>query len=167
MLKQIVEPAIANLKHAVVLFIDLTPDVYASKTAAPYYSSIGGHLRHILDVFQCVFNGIDSKTVDLTKRKRGTIVEKDPAEGLKYLRKIISQLERISGFDPGIDVTIRDDLGMGMVGIPTTLGGGLCQAHSHAIHHFACIGYLLHIHGHQLPSKGFGYNPTTPENPTV
>ena len=167
MLKQIVEPAIANLKQAEVIFTDLTPDLYTSKSAGPYYSSIGGHLRHILDIFQCIFNGLDSKIIDLTDRKRGTIVEKNPVEGLKYLKKVISELEGISDLDPGIAVTIKDDLGLGMVEFPTTLGGGLNQAHSHAIHHFACIGYLLHFHGTKLPNKVFGYNPTTPENQTV
>ncbi len=167
MLKQITEPTIANLRQAEVLFTDLKPELYSSKSAAPYYSSIGGHLRHVLDVFQCVFNGLDSKNIDLTARKRGTTVEKDPAEGQKYLNQIISGLEGISDLNPGIAVTLKDDLGMGIVDIPTTLGGGLNQAHSHAIHHFACIGYLLHIHGTKLPNKTFGYNPTTPENPTV
>lgn len=167
MLKQIIDPAIANLKQAKVLFTDLTPELYKSKSAAPYYSSIGEHMRHILDIFQCIFNGLDSKIVDLTDRKRGTIVEKDPVEGLKYLNKVISELEGISDLDPGIAVTIKDNLGMGMVEIPTTLGGGVNQAHSHAIHHFACIGYLLHIHGAQLPNRVFGYNPTTPINQII
>ncbi len=167
MLKQIIDPAIANLKQAKVLFTDLPPDLYTSKSAAPYFSSIGGHMRHILDIFQCIFNGLDSKIVDLTDRKRGTIVEKDPVEGLKYLNKVISELEGISDLDPGIAVTIKDNLGMGMVEIPTTLGGGLNQAHSHAIHHFACIGYLLHIHGAKLPNRAFGYNPTTPINQII
>jgi hypothetical protein len=103
----------------------------------------------------------------LTDRKRGTVVEKNPVEGQKYLRKIISELECISDLDPSIAITIKDDLGMGMVEIPTTLGGGLNQAHSHAIHHFACIGYILHIHGITLPNKIFGYNPTTPKNQNI
>ena len=167
MLKQIIDPAIANLKQSKVLFTDLTPDLYASKSAAPYYSSIGGHMRHILDIFQCIFNGLESKFIDLTDRKRGTIVEKDPVEGLKYLYKVISELEGISDMDPGIAVTIKDNLGMGLVEVPTTLGGGLNQAHSHAIHHFACIGYLLHIHGAELPNRVFGYNPTTPINQII
>jgi|ETNmetMinimDraft_26_1059896.scaffolds.fasta_scaffold25134_2 hypothetical protein len=164
MLRQIIEPAIENLRRAEILLNELDPDVYASMAAPPYFSSIGGHLRHIFDVYQCVLNGLDSKTVDLTDRKRGTVVEQDPSEGLKYLNKIISGLESILDLDPGIAITIEDDLGQGLVDVPATLGGGLCQAHSHAIHHFACIGYLLHIHGLQLPNKVFGYNPTTPVN---
>ncbi|WP_106794018.1 hypothetical protein [Aquimarina sp. Aq78] len=167
MLKQIVQPTIINLKQAEEIFAELPPAIYSSTSAAPYYSSIGGHLRHILDIFKCIVNGIDSRIIDLTKRKRGTIVEQNPVEGQRYLRKIISDLECISGLDPSIAIIIKDDLGMGMVEIPTTLGGGLNQAHSHAIHHFACIGYILHIHGTILPNKVFGYNPTTPENQSI
>ncbi len=166
MLNKIVEPAVVNLKQAEILFTDLSPDVYSNTTAGPYYSSIGGHLRHIFDVFQCVLDGIDSKNVDLTNRMRGTIAESDPVEGLKYMNKIISGLESLSDINPEVEIVINDDLGLGMVDVKTTLGGGLCQAHSHAIHHFACIGYLLHIHGADLPNEVFGYNPTTPTTST-
>ena len=167
MLRQIIQPTIKNLKLAEIPIKDLDANVYANKTSAPYYSSIGGHLRHIFDIFQCILNGLESKTIDLTDRKRGTIAEEDPLEGLKYLNNLIRRLESISSLDPGIIVTIKDNLGQGMVDVPATLGGGLCQAHSHAIHHFACIGYLLHIYGIQLPNKVFGYNPTTPINQPV
>lgn len=167
MLKQIIEPAIANLLQSEVLLSDLDPMVYSNKSAAPYYSSVGGHLRHVFDIYQCILNGIDSKLVDLTDRKRGVLAEESQTEGLKYLKKLISGLESISSLNPEISIVLKDNLGQGMVDVPSTLGGGLCQANSHAIHHYACIGYLLHIFGVQLPNKRFGYNPTTPMNKTI
>ena len=56
-----------------------------------------------------------------------------------------------------------DDLGQGQVTVEYTLGSALCQAHSHAIHHFACIGYVLEQLEVNIPDSRFGYNPTTPE----
>jgi len=38
----------------------------------------------------------------------------------------------------------------------------LIQAHSHAIHHFASIGYIICKLGIELPDTDFGYNPSTP-----
>jgi hypothetical protein len=60
-------------------------------------------------------------------------------------------------------VKVRDDLGLGMVTANYTLAAALIQAHSHAIHHFASIGYIISQLGISLPDGDFGYNPTTPK----
>ncbi len=36
------------------------------------------------------------------------------------------------------------------------------QAHSHAVHHFATIGYIVSKLDIELLDDGFGYNPTSP-----
>ncbi len=158
----IVECAIRNLQRAERLIKLLDEHSYSNLDTGPYYSSIGGHLRHVLDIFACIIRGMDAGTVDLTDRRRGTSAETDLEEGLKYLRSVVQDLSRLEEFDPSSPITIVDNLGSGKTEIPSTLGAGLCQAHSHAIHHFACVGYLLHLQGIELPDRRFGYNPTTP-----
>jgi hypothetical protein len=37
------------------------------------------------------------------------------------------------------------------------------QVQSHAIHHFASIGYLIYQLEIELADADFGYNPTTPK----
>ena len=110
----------------------------------------------------CVIKGLESRTVDLSDRKRGTPAEKDPKEAMKYLQQVIAHLKGMVNLDPSLAISIVDDLGQGRVKIPSTLASGLCQAHSHAIHHFAVIGYLLYLNGEEIPDERFGYNPTTP-----
>ena len=46
---------------------------------------------------------------------------------------------------------VNDDLGLGVVAANYTLGGILIQAHSHAIHHFASVGYIICQLGIELP----------------
>jgi len=48
-----------------------------------------------------------------------------------------------------------------------TMAAILIQAHSHAIHHFASVGYVISQLGISLPDEDFGFNPTTPRNKTV
>ncbi len=163
----IIDPAIRNLERIEHLIRLLDKHSYSNSNTGPYYSSIGGHLRHVLDIFACIIRGVDSGIVDLTDRRRGTRVETDPDAALDYLGSVIQDLAGLKETDPSTPVTIIDDLGSGKIKIPSTLGSGLCQAHSHAIHHFACIGYLLHLQGFELPDKGFGYNPTTPSKATA
>lgn len=163
-LSSIVKPAIVNLLQSEVLCTELDETIYASKNNPPYHSSIGTHLRHVLDLFHCVINGVESKVIDLTNRKRGTKVEHDPKEGRTYLLQTIEALRSISCIDPQMEVIIKDDLGAGIEEVPATIAAGLNQAHSHALHHFAMIGYLLHTQGAKLPNQVFGYNPTTPKS---
>jgi len=162
MSQAIIDAASANLERAEQLIRQLDDDSYANASTGPYFSSIGSHVRHILDVFSCVIEGAESGVVDLTQRERGTAAERDRDEGLEYLRTVIRELAPLAAADPATPVRMLDDLGMGKQEIPSTLGAGLCQAHSHAIHHYACIGYLLHLQGLDLPDLAFGYNPTTP-----
>ena len=159
---ELVDAATLNLERAERLIELLDQPSYSNSNAGPYYSSIGGHLRHVLDIFACIIRDVESRVVDLTDRRRGAIAETEPQEALKYLNSVIQGLSGLTEVDPSTTVTIVDDLGFGKTKIPSTLGAALCQAHSHAIHHFACIGYLLHLQGIELPDRRFGYNPTTP-----
>jgi len=153
---------IQNLNRGIVLLNSVKDEQYNDLSVAPYFSSIGGHTRHILDVFDCIFEGLESGEVNLTARKRNQLVEQKTTAGLAYFRQIITQLQNLKGVDLDQMVIVKDDLGLGEVIQKYTLGSALIQAHSHAIHHFASLGYLINQLGIELPDNDFGYNPTTP-----
>ena len=162
MTNDIIDAATANLKRAETLIPMLDAESYSNSNIGPYYSSIGEHLRHVLDIFKCLIDGLDSKVVDLSDRVRGTEAETISEQGLKYVNAVVNDLARLRDIDQAAPITVIDDLGLGTVDVPSTLGAVLSQAHGHAIHHFASIGYLLHLQGIPLPDRRFGYNPTTP-----
>lgn len=156
-------PAIEqNLKRGVHLLNSINDEDYANNSTAPYYSSIGIHMRHILDVFQCIFDGIENGQIDLSARRRNELAETNVAVGLQYFDKIIGLLDEVKSKDLNQLVEVKDDLGLGMVTANYTIAAVLIQAHSHAIHHFASIGYIISQMGISLPDGDFGYNPTTP-----
>ncbi len=158
---------IQNLNRGVNLLNSINDEQYANNSTAPYYSSIGIHMRHILDVFDCIFKGIEAKQIDLSARERNELAETKVAVGLAYFDQIMSQLKEIQVGDLDNMVEVKDDLGMGMVTANYTLAAALIQAHSHAIHHFASIGYIISQMGINLPDGDFGYNPTTPRGDMI
>lgn len=161
-------PAIElNLQRGVKLLNSISNEQYSNTSIAPYYSSIGRHMRHILDVFDCILDGLPLLKVDLTARKRNEIVELDTAKGLAYFNQIFAGLEELKSADLDQFVTVVDDLGLGRVEQTYTLGGLLIQAHSHAIHHFASLGYIITQLGIEIPDEDFGFNPTTPKDKTL
>ncbi len=162
-MKEITAPVIENLRRAQALLEKLSPAQFTDKQVGPYHSSVGEHLRHILDIFACIFRGMPAGMVDLAARERNELVETVPEKASEYLDTILTSLEGLDSASAGTLVNVTDDLGMGPVQVPYTLGGAICQAHSHAIHHFACIGYILDRLGVEVPDARFGYNPTTPD----
>ncbi len=153
-----------NLERGIKLLNSISNQQYSNTSVAPYYSSIGGHMRHILDIFDCLFEGLPNGLVDLSARKRNELVEADTAEGIRYFIAIISKLQQLKSVDLNQLILVSDDLGMGKVEQNYTLGSLLIQAHSHATHHFASLGYIIAQLGIEIPDEDFGYNPTTPRD---
>lgn len=159
-----IEAIVENLLKGKYLLENIEDQVYANKQLPPYYSSIGGHLRHVLDVFNCLFKGLNQQNeIDLTLRERNVLAENYTEHGIVYINNIIEGLENIKGENLNKKVFVIDDMGGGKCTVESTLGAILMQAQSHAIHHFATIGYLLHHLNITLPIDSFGVNPTTPK----
>lgn len=159
-----IEAITLNLERGLKLLNAIDDEQYSNTTIAPYYSSIGRHMRHILDVFNCIFEGVPHLRVDLSKRERNEKIELKTAEGVRYFEIVIAELEQLSSDDFEKVVVVVDDLGLGIVEQNYTLGGLLIQAHSHAIHHFASLGYIISQLKIEIPDVDFGLNPTTPKS---
>lgn len=156
-----------NLNRGVRLLNSINDNQYSDTSIGPYHSSIGGHIRHILDIFDCIFDGLESKQINLAARKRNELAETRTNVALDYFDLIISNLRELEDFDLDQLVEVSDDLGQGVVVQKYTLGSALIQAHSHAIHHFASLGYIISQLGIELPDGNFGYNPTTPKSESL
>lgn len=152
-----------NLQKGIQLTTAISDEQYSDGSVAPYYSSIGCHIRHILDVFSCIFEGLQEDVILLNKRNRDKCAETQTHLGLQYFERTIEQLKALNPKDLDKTVIVKDDMGLGVVDAKYTLGAILMQAHSHAIHHFASIGYIIYQLGIELPDASFGFNPTTPK----
>ncbi|MFD1614421.1 hypothetical protein [Gelatiniphilus marinus] len=156
----IIESTLKTLQKTKVLLDGLQDHTLSNATVAPYYSSIGTHIRHILDFYDCIFNS--DNLIDLTARSRSKDVESKCDCAANYLNTIIEKLRK-ADFNMNDPVVVVDDLGLGKIEIKYTLGAVFAQANSHTIHHYAIINYILQ--GLKIPfnDADFGYNPTTPK----
>ena len=153
-----------NLQVGIKLLDTISDTQYTDTSVKPYHSSIGSHIRHILDIFGCIFEGLEAGHIDFTARKRNPLVERSAKVGIAYFEQILVKLEALKGADLDQIIDVSDDLGLGMVTAKYTLAAALIQAHSHAMHHFASLGYVITELGIDLPDKDFGFNPTTPRD---
>lgn len=165
-MKIIVESSLKTLNKATLLLSSIEDDVFCDTSISPYYSSIGSHIRHILDFYDCILNRDSDTIVDLTDRKRDTNVESKCSFANEYLNSIINKLTNLN-VDMNKTVYVIDDLGLGKIKMPYTFSALLAQANSHTIHHYAIIYYILDSLNIPLADSSFGYNPTTPNKITV
>ena len=160
----IIESTLHTLQKSKTLLSLLTNEQLSDESVSPYYSSVGSHLRHIFDFYDCVLDAKENK-VDLTARKRNNEVEKDCDSAICYLNEIIDKLNQYTNQDDK-ELVVIDDLGLGKVEINYTFSALLAQSNSHTIHHYAIINYILNGLNIKLEDDSFGFNPTTPKKIT-
>jgi len=160
----VIQSSIQTLKKSIDLLHVLNDEQISDCSVPPYNSSIGSHVRHIMEFYDCILT--KRNHVDLTHRKRQIDVETNCDVALKYSNKLIEKLEDIDLAKLNNMVLVTDDLGLGKVDIEYTYISLLAQANSHAIHHYAIINYILQGLEITLVDRSFGYNPTTPQPKT-
>ena len=101
-----------NLNRGIKLLQCISNEDYFDTSIATYYSSFGTHMRHILVVFDCIFEGFDTNDINLINRKRNELVEKHTSYGIIYFDEIIEKLVKYKNDDLEKIVKVTDDLGL-------------------------------------------------------
>ncbi|MEL0457553.1 hypothetical protein WJN01_15035 [Flavobacteriaceae bacterium SZ-1-7] len=165
-MKIIIQSTLKTLQKSQVILNSLSNAQLCDVSVPPYHSSIGTHIRHILDFYDCIFKVNSEAKIDLTARIRNKDVESDCTCAQDYLKSIIHKLNN-APFNLTDTILVIDDLGLGKTEIPYTYGSLLAQANSHTIHHYAIINYIFDSLGIKVNDSEFGFNPTTPTQTTV
>ena len=162
----VLQSSLFTLNKSRILLTNLSNEKLSDVSIPPYFSSVGSHVRHILDFYDCIFHVVDNE-VDLTARKRNLEVENCCDTAICYLDTIVGKLENLNDKDVKQQIVVIDDLGLGKTKIDYTFSALLAQANSHTIHHYAIISYILDRLGVAIEDATFGYNPTTPKQVIV
>lgn len=160
---KLIDSLLHTLYKSKKLLNELNDVSYCCKEVGPYYSSVGSHIRHVLDFYNCIFKGLESKHINLTSRERNQKIESDCNCAVSEIDSIAKKLKSLHSVDLSMLVNVEDDLGEGNVVIKYTLEGILAQANAHTIHHYAIIGYITDRLDVVIEDENFGYNPTTPK----
>ena len=126
-------------------------------------SSIGAHVRHILDRFHCFFAGLAGASIDYDARKRDPQIEQNVEAATFALASVarrIVQLQDASLCNELISVKESVLPSSPAVEISSTLERELMGLITHSIHHLAIIALLAKSFGHQMGSD-FGKAPST------
>ncbi|MCA9695850.1 MAG: DinB family protein [Myxococcales bacterium] len=104
-------------------------------------SSLGAHLRHVLDCVQAIVDGVAGGVVDYEERARGVPEETDLEAARGRVAALLPRLLRLSQETADFPLAIRTllDPDGSPVELQSTLGRELAHALSHTVHHAALM----------------------------
>lgn len=158
---------LATVQQGIDFLTHLSSTQYTAVTEITA-SSIGGHVRHILDHFQSIQRStrVGStwfRFVDYEIRERGGALETDIAMAIQTMHQVHNWISLLDDQELTVAVTVNADVGIGdikLMQVPSTLGRELMFCCSHAIHHYAVLKSIYQALGGQV-SPNFGLAPST------
>lgn len=115
----------------------LTSSEYSMPSRLLFNASIGQHVRHIIELFQCLEQGYQEGVVNYEKRKRDYRIETDKDFAIELLSGIHSRLDR-----PNKELMLEAedyDTEENVITIPSNYFREIVYNLEHTIHHMALI----------------------------
>jgi uncharacterized damage-inducible protein DinB len=157
MFTSLIASNISLLGQARQAVASLTEAQYANAPDG-FHSSIGQHVRHILDHYRSLLNA-QGDLVDYEKRERNLDVQNDPKTALIHISQVSQQLFELPA--RRLRLQIEDcHADARMLTAETSTERELMFVLSHTVHHFAIIGIYLRVLGVAAPAD-FGVAPST------
>jgi uncharacterized damage-inducible protein DinB len=151
------------IRQAIDLLDDISLGEYQKKLPPHFPSSIGSHMRHIVDHFLALMNGVSTGLVDYNVRHRYNDVEQFPNAAIERFEQISLWLNSLQDecLDQELKVSTEIDVSRThSTTCKSTLERELVFASSHAIHHYALIRIICNMQNKDVP-EFFGYAPAT------
>ena len=136
----------------------LSDEEYTELSILLMHHSIGQHVRHIVELFQCLENGYHAGKVDYDSRKRDKEIETNRLTAISLLEFIYGQIDK-----PNKDLVLYAKFGSdeNEIQISTNYFRELAYNLEHTIHHMALIRIgITEVSRVSLPPE-FGVAPST------
>ena len=150
-LRKNIEPVLNQLAENILL---LTANEYTQKSILLNGSSIGGHTRHVIELFQCLINGYENGVVNYEGRKRDVKIETNKDFACHLLTTIASAIHlpnKILNLQGFYGESVDDECT-----VDTNFYRELIYNLEHTIHHMALIRVAINeVSNIKLP-ENFG-----------
>jgi hypothetical protein len=154
--KTIISPVLQELANTI---LQLSNEHYSQKSNLLNGSSIGGHTRHVIELFQCLLTGYNTGIVNYESRKRNLVLESNIDAASAALRSIASEISIpnktliLQGMFAENEIDEFD--------IQTNYYREIIYNLEHSIHHMALIRVAVNELTNITLSETFGVAPST------
>lgn len=115
-------------------------------------SSIGQHVRHSIEIYQCLITGYENAEINYSNRKRDVVLETSSSYAVQCLQGIVQQLPAT---DKPVFVLDEEEK------VPSSFKRELLYCNEHLIHHMALIKVAIKEIGKYTVPATFGVAPST------
>jgi hypothetical protein len=115
----------------------LTEEQYCYKSTILFGASIGQHVRHVIELFQCLENGYNSGLINYEKRKRDYSIETDKNLANHLLKSIALTLNKDN--KELVMEAVYDEHATPTISIATNYYREIAYNLEHTVHHMALI----------------------------
>ena len=123
------------LRQVSALINGLSDEQYSALLPVLINNSVGKHVRHIVEFYQCFLNGLQIGCVDYDKRERSLLLETNREFTQNSIENIIDLLKIIN--DSSIQLTVSH--GDSSLIVNTSVFRELAYNIEHTVHHLAII----------------------------
>jgi len=146
-----------NLMQLKNLLQSISLEDYSRKTDILSGSTIGQHIRHIVEFYLLLVTGSFTGTISYDKRERDKRIETDPGFAIDTIDKVVKGIETFNESSPVIFEADYTTTGTSENRITSSVGRELAYCIEHSIHHQALIKAALIIQGLAgVTDKNFG-----------
>lgn len=128
-------------------------------------STLGQHVRHILDCYQCLFEGVGKARVDYGNRRRNATLNVCPRAAqavLDYIAHTVKTLDEHQWLQVASEFPEHTAFPANRPNYMSSIGRELQYAFDHAIHHLAIIRMGLELYFPEIPfDSDLGVAPST------
>jgi len=155
-LQQAIKNVFVQLSESLEL---LTSEQYKQPSQILFNATIGQHVRHIIELFQCLNNGYEAGLVNYEKRKRDYRIETDKDLAAELLHNIYTVLDK-----PNKHLMLEasyDEHSNDMLVIETNYYREVVYNLEHTVHHMALIRVGINEVSNIILPEGFGVASST------
>lgn len=140
-----IESQLIILQQANTYLASVSEQQYTQVISPYFMSSAGAHMRHILDHYQAIINGLSEGLIDYDKRSRGGVIESSPKAAQALIVEISAFLQALS--PQQLQQTIKLSTEISVIDkqvaiVETTLAREIIFTGSHSVHHLATIKHI-------------------------
>jgi len=157
------EGQLETIHQAKEFLLGLSAENYQVVIKPHFASSAGAHMRHILDHYLALKDGLNQGLINYNKRNRYSSAEFCPKMALLQWQKVEQWLTEVSELDADMLVTVICEASINKTQITqarSTLARELVFVSSHATHHFSFLAVINSLLGNK-DEVNFGVAPST------
>lgn len=164
--RQLIDHNISVLKQADEVLRGLNNEEFIHVDPDKGVSSIGSHIRHVIDHYMSFIQGMKIGIVNYDERERDATYETHLLIARRKIHEICQSLEKFKTSRSGMALKNQTELTIscGMLAprakTMSSVQRELGFLHGHAVHHFAFVRLLINAK-EKIPNDTFGVAPAT------